>query len=128
MRSGITTGIFLILAALTGFFLRAEPSYVVAREPMLAAVASSSAAIATETYRVIKVIDGDTLVVDIRGTDTTLRLIGLDTPEKHRTRRNRSCREKMCTSRPMNRKERSTNTDVRSHTYIWRMERFSIST
>jgi endonuclease YncB( thermonuclease family) len=32
-------------------------------------------------YRVVKVVDGDTLVVDIDGSATTLRLIGLDTPE-----------------------------------------------
>ena len=34
-----------------------------------------------ELYDVVKVIDGDTVVVDINGTDTTLRLIGIDTPE-----------------------------------------------
>ncbi len=32
-------------------------------------------------YRVVKVVDGDTVAVDIEGKSTTLRLIGLDTPE-----------------------------------------------
>ncbi len=32
-------------------------------------------------YRVVKVVDGDTVAIDIDGRSTTLRLIGLDTPE-----------------------------------------------
>ena len=32
-------------------------------------------------YRVIKVVDGDTVTIDMDGKSTTLRLIGLDTPE-----------------------------------------------
>jgi len=35
----------------------------------------------SQLFKVIKVIDGDTLNVNINGTSTTLRLIGLDTPE-----------------------------------------------
>ncbi|HYE22966.1 MAG TPA: thermonuclease family protein [Candidatus Paceibacterota bacterium] len=34
-----------------------------------------------ETYRVQRVVDGDTLVVDISGSEITLRLIGVNTPE-----------------------------------------------
>src|SRR5690348_12332240 len=34
-----------------------------------------------ETYRVVKVVDGDTLDVDMDGTTTPLRIIGIDTPE-----------------------------------------------
>lgn len=34
-----------------------------------------------ETFRVVKVIDGDTINVDINGKVETLRLIGIDTPE-----------------------------------------------
>jgi micrococcal nuclease len=33
------------------------------------------------TYSVIKVVDGDTLSIDLNGTATTLRLIGINTPE-----------------------------------------------
>ncbi|MDP2691207.1 MAG: S-layer homology domain-containing protein [bacterium] len=32
-------------------------------------------------YNVIKVVDGDTITVDIKGENTTVRLIGIDTPE-----------------------------------------------
>ncbi len=35
----------------------------------------------TKTYRVVKVVDGDTVTVEKDGTNVTLRLIGLDTPE-----------------------------------------------
>ncbi len=34
-----------------------------------------------EWHRVIRVIDGDTFVAEVNGTSTTIRLIGLDTPE-----------------------------------------------
>ena len=43
--------------------------------------AASSTQDVESWYRVIKVIDGDTLVVAIKGQSTTIRLIGLDTPE-----------------------------------------------
>ncbi len=39
---------------------------------------SSSAA---GTGRVVRVIDGDTVVVDVGGTDEHVRLLGIDTPE-----------------------------------------------
>ncbi len=35
----------------------------------------------THTVRVVHVVDGDTIVVDDRGRDTTVRLLGVDTPE-----------------------------------------------
>ena len=34
-----------------------------------------------ETYRVVKVVDGDTMDVDMNGAITRLRIIGIDTPE-----------------------------------------------
>jgi micrococcal nuclease len=34
-----------------------------------------------EVYRVVKVVDGDTLDVDMNGTATRIRIIGIDTPE-----------------------------------------------
>ena len=41
-----------------------------------------SAAIGTgEGYRVVRVVDGDTIVVEVQGENVTVRLIGLDTPE-----------------------------------------------
>lgn len=53
------------------------------------AAATTSALAATTTnalrseplYPVVRVVDGDTVIVNMRGTSTTLRLIGLDTPE-----------------------------------------------
>jgi micrococcal nuclease len=33
-------------------------------------------------YPVLRVVDGDTIHVDANGTDTTVRLIGVDTPER----------------------------------------------
>lgn len=32
-------------------------------------------------YEVVRVVDGDTIIVSIDGTDTRIRLIGIDTPE-----------------------------------------------
>ena len=32
-------------------------------------------------YQVLKVVDGDTIVLDIGGTEERVRLIGIDTPE-----------------------------------------------
>ena len=40
-----------------------------------------SIAVASETATVTRVIDGDTLVVDIAGQEERVRLIGVDTPE-----------------------------------------------
>ena len=34
-----------------------------------------------QLYKVIKVIDGDTIAVDLNGKDETIRIIGIDTPE-----------------------------------------------
>jgi micrococcal nuclease len=36
---------------------------------------------ATSTYAVVRVIDGDTLIASIDGSNVTIRLIGIDTPE-----------------------------------------------
>jgi len=34
-----------------------------------------------QTFKVLKVVDGDTIVVDVRGKKETVRLLGIDTPE-----------------------------------------------
>ena len=46
-------------------------------------------------YKVTKVIDGDTFMVDINGTETKVRLIGVDTPESVATDDNayKNCEE-----------------------------------
>lgn len=84
-----------IVAAITAFLLAAYPSAtrapIVTRNLDYTAAATSSLPIKKETaattpkyaenYRVVKVVDGDTLSVEKDGTVLTLRLIGLDTPE-----------------------------------------------
>jgi len=52
-----------------------------APSPLIASVAATDAPSKADTYSVVKVVDGDTLVIDIDGRSTTVRLIGLDTPE-----------------------------------------------
>jgi micrococcal nuclease len=44
-------------------------------------IGHSSVAVGAEFSRVIRVVDGDTTVVDLRGVTTTVRLIGINTPE-----------------------------------------------
>ena len=62
-RSGrpFRSGLLLVLAATT-----------------LAAVPASAA---TLQGRVTRVVDGDTVKVEVRGVETTVRLVGIDTPE-----------------------------------------------
>ncbi len=63
---GIVVGIFLVYRTAT---------------PLPAHAPASLAAAAADTYHVVKVVDGDTLAVEMNGKSVTLRLIGLDTPE-----------------------------------------------
>lgn len=44
-------------------------------------VAASTTPTSTVTYPVVRVKDGDTIVVNLNGTQETVRLIGIDTPE-----------------------------------------------
>lgn len=44
----------------------------------------ASDTVATTTARVVSVIDGDTIVVSLAGTEETVRYIGIDTPEPRR--------------------------------------------
>lgn len=45
----------------------------------------------TDLYKVIEVVDGDTIKVSKNGTETTLRLIGMDTPETKDPRKTVQC-------------------------------------
>lgn len=80
----------MILASLFFLGFKTEPE----RAPTQTAAAETSSqadtqeptveplgSTAPETYRVTKVVDGDTLAIDMNGESVTLRLIGLDTPE-----------------------------------------------
>lgn len=37
--------------------------------------------LSSETYKVIRVVDGDTIIIDYNGKEERIRLIGVDTPE-----------------------------------------------
>lgn len=49
--------------------------------PAPAAVASPSTSAGSPLYRVVQVVDGDTIKVDYQGRVETVRIIGIDTPE-----------------------------------------------
>ena len=55
--------------------------------------------VATETYLVTKVIDGDTIAVDINGEEKRVRYIGIDTPETGKSSRLAECYGKEATER-----------------------------
>lgn len=55
------------------------PSSSISQAPFIIQPASKTQL--NEPYRVVKVIDGDTIQVDINGKTETLRLIGIDAPE-----------------------------------------------
>lgn len=42
---------------------------------------SDNSKISSELYKVVRVVDGDTLIIDYNGTEERVRLIGVDTPE-----------------------------------------------
>lgn len=57
-----------------------KPEKIITETPELKIVEKSEPEPQT-FYKVIKVVDGDTLAVEINGQSETLRLIGIDTPE-----------------------------------------------
>ena len=60
--------------------MRRTPVLVAAFGLAMLAIAQASAP-APQAYPIVRVIDGDTVVVKINDQDTTVRLIGVDTPE-----------------------------------------------
>ena len=42
-------------------------------------------------YKIVRFSDGDTITVDMNGTDETIRFIGVDTPETHDPRKKVQC-------------------------------------
>jgi len=82
LLSILATVIFVILV-LTGQIdipdVTSSPSSTkgMLRDEALTALTASS----TATYKIVRVIDADTLVASIGGMDVTLRLIGINTPE-----------------------------------------------
>ena len=55
--------------------------------------------VATETYLVTRVIDGDTIEVNINGEEKRVRYIGIDTPETGKSSRPAECYGKEATDR-----------------------------
>ncbi len=51
------------------------------KEPLDTDANISSSVVLNGLYEVIRVVDGDTIIVNIDGTDTRVRMIGIDTPE-----------------------------------------------
>lgn len=52
-----------------------------------------------QIFKVLKVVDGDTIVVDVRGKRETVRLLGIDTPESVDPRKPVQCFAKAATEK-----------------------------
>lgn len=109
----------LVAVALVAFIsIRTSATPIVGRETAATSSAASAAiaadspapTIPSETYRVVKVIDGDTLAIEMDGKSTTVRLIGLDTPETVDPRKPVQCFGKAASDKA---KELLTGTYVR---------------
>lgn len=94
MKERLVTGfivLFLALAVQDGFFgSNAEPSTSTVPGSALVIASKSRSAIPSET-RVVRIIDGDTIVVQINGVQEKVRLIGVDTPEIFDARGSAQC-------------------------------------
>lgn len=60
---------------------QSAPNKPAANKPAQGATAQADPAQLTSPLRVVKVVDGDTIKVDLHGTTETVRIIGFDTPE-----------------------------------------------
>lgn len=69
----LTTGIMIAFVAIIVLSIQ----YVTDSGPFKTSSGKSSG----QTYKVLRVIDGDTIIVDKDGEQTRVRLIGVDTPE-----------------------------------------------
>lgn len=72
---GIFITLILLLLSVFGFSQKDSILKVTAPEPDVTSVASSTLYVAS------KVIDGDTIIVEMEGQSETVRLLGIDTPE-----------------------------------------------
>ena len=69
-RTTSLLSLLIVLIAAFGYFF---PQYQQTHNP--------SHALADGSFRVVRVVDGDTIVIDYNGTQEKVRLIGVDTPE-----------------------------------------------
>ena len=85
MQKRLITGfvaIFLELAIQDGFWgPKAEPSLSADRLGSALVIGASTKSEKETDVRVVRVVDGDTIVVRIKGVQEKVRLIGADTPE-----------------------------------------------
>ncbi|TSC63231.1 MAG: micrococcal nuclease, partial [Parcubacteria group bacterium Athens0416_74] len=94
MRTSFLTLLFLLLVVGMGSLVSVPDIDVLTSQGTSARTTSpsqNSAIREFEWYPVVKVVDGDTIVVDIAGANTTVRLIGLDTPETVDPRKTVQC-------------------------------------
>lgn len=68
-----------------------ELSQILATEQVSNQVSITSPADDIVTYDVIRVVDGDTIVIDLDGTETKIRMIGVDTPESVHSDNSKNC-------------------------------------
>jgi micrococcal nuclease len=96
MNKKINSLIFFIILVITAFFLLKNNSEQVKISPTPKWSTATSEATLTASseakfYPVIRVVDGDTLVVDIDGKNKTVRLIGINSPEVNDPRKPVEC-------------------------------------
>lgn len=73
--------VLLITFEESGISLESPPTTTSTTSAPLAGTTTSISTDETPEIRVVRVVDGDTIVLYIEGKDTRVRLIGLDTPE-----------------------------------------------
>ena len=61
------------------------------KDRQTASIVLSDINLAKNEYKVVRVVDGDTIVLNIDGVDTYVRMIGLDTPETVDPRKKVQC-------------------------------------
>ena len=81
MRSRRITFVFAIIALAVGFLMQYEYPSAAPRGGAALLVSSTTATSSLGVSPVLRVIDGDTIVVLFEGVTTTVRLLGVDTPE-----------------------------------------------
>lgn len=94
MKERLTIGfivIFLVLAVQDGFFGTSAEDFVVPTKSSALAIGSKTPITAISETRVVRIVDGDTIVVLINGVQEKIRLIGVDTPEIFDARGSAQC-------------------------------------
>ncbi len=95
MQKRLITGlivVFLALAVQDGFLVpKAEPSLSADRLGSALVIGAGTHSTMPSETRVVRIIDGDTIVVLVNGVQEKIRLIGVDTPETFDSRGTPQC-------------------------------------